>query len=127
MRKVRLFFPVFLSVLLVGCGKPDLFKPMAGYSPDIPEAMAKARCEAGFQADADKAIAEAKANARATQTYTHTATCSGTGAFTNCYGTSNSYDNSGAAALGAALGAALSRGSNIRKCMATYGYEVVPQ
>lgn len=110
------------SLVAAGCGGRMVYSPMAGYTPDVPLAMAEANCRSGVRKEAQDAINSARASARSNNSWTHTAACNRYGSYANCTGSSYQNDTSGYAALGAALGAAMSKNRRMKDCMATYGY-----
>ena len=122
--KMRFVIPlVMIATVLTGCGKTLVYRPMQGYDPGMPVAMAEARCQQGVSQQAQQAVNSARANAQSNASYTHSASCYGSGAYANCSGSSYRNDNSGFAAAGAALGAALSKNRRMKECMATYGFD----
>ena len=118
-----MFVFVLGATVLAGCGKTLVYRPMPGFNPGMPVAMAEARCNQGVSQQAQQAVDSARANAQSSASYSHSASCYGSGLYANCSGSSYRNDNSGFAAAGAAIGAALSRSRRMNECMATYGFD----
>ena len=125
----RILSFLFSTFRLAGCGKTLSYRPMSGYTPDMPVAMAEARCKQAVSQQSQNAIDSAKEKDRANDSYRvqHKMTCSGYGASTSCSGSSYKDDSSKYAETGASMGEllilVLAPNQRMKECMTTYGFD----
>jgi hypothetical protein len=127
----RLHVVLLSTLIMSGCAE-STYKPMSGYTPEVPMEMARAKCKQNIrsenrdnaQAAQRNAVESAKANDRREVEMDCDTNLLGR---TTCSGTSESASGGGGAAmagagLGALIGAAISGPGRMRDCMATYGF-----